>query len=639
MPPFSRAAVLAVAVGGALLAQSSPLSTLSRTIFAAVNAERALETVVRVYANDRWFRFPKFQETAQYLQVRLDESGVQQLARGAAPADGHTQVGFWTMPLAWDVAHARLDLIGPERASLCDYQASPACLGMWSGATPAGGLDLELVDLETTDWKDVKGKLVLTHENSANLKSKLVQHGAAGALNGFSENPKLGDDRQWINAWGDYGWGFLKTSTPLLSFSATPRQVQHLQQLLAAGKVMVHADVSTRFYEGVYPWLTGLIPGTTEEEVLVLAHTAEQGAQDNATGVAASIEAMNTLQTLIASGTLPKPRRGIRILLMPEMYGSLHYIEAHRERMKRTIASITVDTPAASYELAGTEYTVYRAPHVGKAWTDALMPRIAKAVLPRQRPSHVAEHATGTDAYLSEPAIGVPNVWIYSGTGDVTHHNSADKPQTVDLRSMRDLVALVAEYLYYTASAGEKDVPWLANITLDAAMEDLRSVASRGLDAVGTGDARAASFSLSRLDYIADRNEDALRGLARLGASPAVLSPMLHKLKQFRDLQTSRLRDAGVHPYVRTANPAQFVVRRKRIGTIPLDDLAPEQREGFPSGAWDKVVTVALYWCDGKRTVGEAAYLTEMEMGRPLSFDFVSYFRFLERHGYVDIAN
>ena len=45
----------------------------------------------------------------------------------------------------------------------------------------------------------------------------------------------------------------------------------------------------------------------------------------------------------------------------------------------------------------------------------------------------------------------------------------------------------------------------------------------------------------------------------------------------------------------------------------------------------------ALYWCDGKRNVAEVSHLTEMELG-PSKFDYLGYFRFLERHGYVEFA-
>src|SRR5262249_31682968 len=82
---------------------------------------------------------------------------------------------------------------------------------------------------------------------------------------------------------------------------------------------------------------------------------------------------------------------------------------------------------------------------------------------------------------------------------------------------------------------------------------------------------------------------------------------------------------------------ARIVVRRKRLGTIPLDELPPDRREGYPSGAWAAVPIRALYWCDGVRNLGEVIRLTRLELG-PSDFDFVGYFRFLERRGYVEFA-
>src|SRR5262249_39325247 len=81
----------------------------------------------------------------------------------------------------------------------------------------------------------------------------------------------------------------------------------------------------------------------------------------------------------------------------------------------------------------------------------------------------------------------------------------------------------------------------------------------------------------------------------------------------------------------------RMIVTRKRIGSLPLDDLPEDQREGFPSGAWSTVPTIALYWCDGRRTLAEVIRLTEMELG-PAKFDFVGYFKFLQRRGYVNVT-
>jgi len=105
------------------------------------------------------------------------------------------------------------------------------------------------------------------------------------------------------------------------------------------------------------------------------------------------------------------------------------------------------------------------------------------------------------------------------------------------------------------------------------------------------------------------------------------------------DWQSARLRSAGAIAERQPVNhdAEQMIVHRKRPGTLPLDDLSQDQWEGYPSGAWNKLVTVALYWCDGKRNLEQVIHLTKMEMG-PSDFDFVGYFRFLQRHGYVDIT-
>jgi len=46
----------------------------------------------------------------------------------------------------------------------------------------------------------------------------------------------------------------------------------------------------------------------------------------------------------------------------------------------------------------------------------------------------------------------------------------------------------------------------------------------------------------------------------------------------------------------------------------------------------------ALYWCDGKRNLAEVIQNTEMELSPQDKFDWVGYFKFLQRHGYVDFV-
>jgi hypothetical protein len=610
-------------------AQEASVSSLVRTLRDAVTADQAMADMRRIWETDRWFTFPKFEETARNVAAMLRRAGLEQVEIVHPPADGVTQYGYWTMPLAWDARQATLELLGSHSEVLCDYQKVPTSLGMWSGPTPPEGVTAEIIEAEgSLESLDVKGKLVLTRRNPAGLKFPLARKGALGAINAFTENPDLAGERQWINAWGDNGWGFTKSSTPLLCFSITPNQAARLRRLLAAGPVRARARVDSRYYAGAYPYVTGVIRGTdaNAEEVLTLGHLFEQGAHDNATGVAAMIGSLETLHRLVQAGKLPRPRRSIRILAMGECYGTMHYVVSNPERVRRTVAAVCLDTPAAPQNLAGTEYTWYLNPHAAKSFTDAFIIRLAQEYFPAvRRPWHWKEYMSGTDNFLGDPLIGVPTVWPYSGTGVHTHHNSADTPDTVDARSLRDLIVVNAAYLYYLAAAGPVEARLLAQYAATRGYQEIAAAATRALE---------NREGPARIQYALARETQAVRSAARLGAQVDDLAASLSRFAgdQERRLGPNPPPAAPPHP-----SASKIVVRRKRPGTITLDDLPPDQRQGYPAASFSGPPVTALYWCDGRRTLDEVIRLTELELG-PVKFDFVGYFQFLEKRGYVEFV-
>ncbi len=664
---FLVSLVLLLAVGAP--APSVTLPALLDLLHGEWKAAPAMDYMRGVYSTDRFFTFPKFAETSSYLESAMRQIGLQRIEIVNAPADGVTQVGYWTEPLAWDVKNATLELLDEtlpaQQRMLSDYAQVPASLGMWSGSTSKEGVVAEIVAVtpDNIGKLDLRGKLALTNVNPAGIKWLLVKAGALGSINTFTENPSLANGRQWINAWGDDGWAYTARSTPLLSFSITPDQARAVRSLLKRGPVRARAMVDTRYYAGAYPYVTGIIPGTMQEEVLTLGHTSEQGAEDNATGVAATLEAMATLQRLISSGKLPRPKRSIRILSMGEMYGSMHYVEHNRERIRRTVAAMCVDTPAASYDLAGTEYTFYMNPHVAKDFTDGFILKVAATHLASvKRPWHEKEFTTGTDTYMAEPMVGVPTVWGYSGSGVETHHNSEDTPDRVDPRSLRDISIIDAAFLYFIANAGEPEALWLAQISESRAYAQVGKRSATILDGIAGATTSAQLASVVRdandqIDYAVDRETQSIRSVLRLvseSRKEAVrngLSAAGDRLEAFGQQQRKRIQQAAdqrarqigaslVAAPVQEPDPAalKIVVKRKRFGTLPLDDLPQDQWEGFPSGAWAAVPTIALYWCDGHRNLAEVIRLTRLELGAT-EFDFVRYFRFLERHGFVEFAN
>src|SRR5271169_4513076 len=137
-------------LGPALAAQTSPnLETVIQQVRSAYRTDYAMGVMRDVYASDRFFTFPRFQATAEYLKGRMQQVGLSNVELVEEPADGVTQVGYWTMPIAWDVKSARLEIVDnslpADSRILADYEKIPASLGMWSGPTPPGGITAEVV--------------------------------------------------------------------------------------------------------------------------------------------------------------------------------------------------------------------------------------------------------------------------------------------------------------------------------------------------------------------------------------------------------------------------------------------------------------------------------------------------------------
>ena len=638
-------------------AASSPVSDLLGTLRAETTPDQATRDVSTIWETDRWFTFPKFEETAKNVAAIMRRAGLEDVEIGSPPADGVTQGGFWTMPMAWDVKTGTLEILDPqvpaERRVLADYQKIPTSVGMWSGPTPPGGVVTEVV-LASGNLQnlDVKGKLVLSQGGQGASKTALARAGALGIISENTENRDLLDERGWVNSFGDNGWSFTKGSAPLVCFSITPRGSQLLRELLKQGPVKVRANVDSRYYAGVYPYVTGVIRGTdgpNAEEVLSLGHLFEQGAHDNATGVASIIGAAETLNRLIAAGRLPRPRRTIRVLGMGECYGTMYYLEHNKDRVKRTVAAMCIDSPAGLQNLSGTEHTWILNPQSATSYVDALALRLAEEYYPTVgRTWASAPHRSSTDNYLGDPSIGIPTVMPHGGYGVLAHHNSHDTPATVDPRSLRDMMVMNAAYTYFIAAAGPAEKRWMAELALSRGYNQVGAAAAQLVDRVAlarTADelGRLLNQTPERLDYTLDRQTQAVRSAWSLESGLAALSAFTEQQKTrleglIRDRATA-LGLGSIQPIApsRNTEAATIVVRRKRMGTITLDDLPREQREGFPAASFWGVPVSALYWCDGKRNLADVIRLTELEMGAQ-TFDFVGYFKFLERHGYVEFV-
>src|SRR5437667_1252647 len=120
-----RRLALLLLTGGMVLHGQSSVSRLLQTLREATHPDQAMRDVRTIWETDRWFTFPKFEETAKNVAAIMKRAGLEEIEIGTPPADGVSQGGFWTMPLAWDIKVGTLEILDPQvpaaQRVLADY--------------------------------------------------------------------------------------------------------------------------------------------------------------------------------------------------------------------------------------------------------------------------------------------------------------------------------------------------------------------------------------------------------------------------------------------------------------------------------------------------------------------------------------
>lgn len=428
-------------------------------------AGRCMETMRRIWENDRLFSFDAFARTARYCGARMAEAGLSDVETLPLAADGRTAYGDWVIPQAWDAASALLEVLSPrvDEPVLAAYPEIPCSLVMYSAPTPsedATGEVLAVEDASALAGLDLRGKLLFTRKAPPTLLEAAVQGGALGILSDFFPlYPGVRDTRQEV--YGHCRWentfATPRNETGLFAFSLSPRQGDWLQALLASGPVTLRARVDARLYDGTAATVSGLLPGETGEEVLGFGHLYEPGAEDNASGCAALIEAVWMLREMIQSGELPRPKRGIRVAMGFECAGSMGYFASHPERIGRTRAGLVADM-VGTQDADRTTLTVWHNPQANAGFMDRLILEQIQAIASidaQPFPFREQRFTIGTDNILSDPCFCMPTVALIAEPA-LSYHSSMDAADRIEPEVLLRSAMLCAMYLYTAANLPEE---------------------------------------------------------------------------------------------------------------------------------------------------------------------------------------
>ena len=257
------------------------------------------------------------------------------------------------------------------------------------------------------------------------------------------------------------------------------------RRLLANEKITVRARVESKMETADLENVVCDIPGTDPSagEIILSAHLFEgfqkQGANDNISGSACILEVARILNTLVADGRLPRPKRTIRFIWGPEFSGIGEWVRTHPELMDRTLCNINMDMVGEWLSKNQSFFclmrTTYGNPHyindvmenyyryVGEGNRERIQNRSGATAVPIRivAPSGADEpfvysietHYGASDhEVFNDWGVGVPGVMMIAWP-DRWYHTSGDTADKADPTQLKRAAAIGAAGAYTVASA------------------------------------------------------------------------------------------------------------------------------------------------------------------------------------------
>ena len=597
----------------------------------ASSGSRILNDIKSIIATDRWNSFDRFHDTTDFLVKSYGEMGANADVY-KIPTGGPVGSGRWIIPRAGDIRSAALDIISPVKQRVLNYRDNPWHVIQWSSATPPKGLDCELVVIDDEDQLQsmrsgaLQNKLVLTRLDVRRHLKTIADKGAVGLITdaGQKDLPKA-------TAWTKFGWGAIPMERAQVNLVGLVLSTADGNKLRASikkhGSLTVRVKVDLRYYAGSHDLVSGLVTGSEnpQDEVWVLAHSAEPGAHDNASGVALCLEIARTLENLIDAGKLPRPKRTIRLLSGYECYSFFHYIE-HVRRFQTPLAGVCIDTVGARPEICDGQLSWRPTIPMSATFVDRVGASILQATLRRIKAGYKlakGDFVSTSDTLAGDPKYGFPCPWIAThfrknDQAWKAYHSSNDTPAVLSTNGLKACAVGMAGYLYYLANLNTLGVLELAQSETDYTETQLLSAQSPETADYLRQQHSVTLNHLQRWLWAGDRS-DILNTMSDNKARVHTTGPQ-QKLKRPRIPQSAKRvphRTAPISPTLENT-PTPIADRIRKSGLA----------------SW------ALFWANGQRNLSDIAHCLSVEHGKNIEIEnVITFFEAHEQLNYVRLTD
>lgn len=415
-------------------------------------------------------------EAAQYIESILEENRIINTLY-EFPADGKSDSGWgWVPPISWDITSGECWITEPIKKKLCSFKNVPM-----SVITHSKNCDFNATVVDAgkgdniEDYKDAKGKVALITGSPRRIFHLADKSGVKGLI--IHPNPERLANLGANTVQYDGFWPVASNLSKVTSgFSMSHRQFLELKRYLNTNEeVQVHFKIDAKFSldEGKLHVLEAEIKGSKfpNEEIILIAHLCHpsSGANDNASGSAALIEIVLSLNRLINESQLPRPERTLRFLWVPEFSGTIPWLKLYDDQhsTREIIAVFNLDMIGESPGKIGTPLTINCPSYSTPSYLKALLKNTAEYVS-KQKTVYdtdgrlytlnyrLAPFAGGSDHLIfNDRHFSIPSVMF--GHDDPYHHSSADSVDRVDPLECKS-VAIIAGSAAFGISIVDKQL-------------------------------------------------------------------------------------------------------------------------------------------------------------------------------------
>jgi hypothetical protein len=624
----------------------------------------------------------------EYAGTYREAAYMEKMAKQYGLEDVHIE-RFKLPNKTWDGGVGELWEEAPVKHLIISYRDIAATLAPGS---KSGDVTTELVYVgqgtrdENYQGKDVAGKLVLASGAPGAVHALAVgKYGAAGVIS-FNNPTGRPIDRPDEIAWNNLGGGRggagggagAEPQKTTFAFNLSHRLGMELVDKIERGeKVTIHAKVKTTEYDAEMQIPTAIIKGDgwSTQEIAFTGHLyegiAKQGAMDDSSGCAVTLEMARAWKKLIDDGVLPRPKRTIRILWVPEIQGTTAYLNRYPEETKRMVAAFSVDMAGEDNKINKNSLRLMRTPYSINNFVNEVTEQFFDYVGDTNRekvqnrrvaysymfPIVDPQGSRDQFYYNIEKHYGSSDHTVFIGQGipailmnnwpDWAYHTSEDRPSSADPTQLKRAVFISLASGAAMANADAAGAVRIAETVMGYAAERTGTELKLALQMIGEGGPYREALVLVEQAYV--READAIRSAAVLAEGDAKAVAQIESMaKTFAD--TGRTADlARLSAYAKSKGLS--IVEKLTPDELTASKMVPKRKareaggngrggggRGGPFIIPGTGAQEALAFANGKRSVLNIRDAVSAEFGPQDTAKFIEYFRSQEKSGAVEIS-